>query len=211
MVTAVYSSSLREIENRIEADHPVPAPASAGEESDEDQQFRTIFQEIAGDDMEIAANELRNVLNRVTTKRESGSDKSLTTEGFSLESCRSMIALMDMDGTGRLNLQEFRHLWNKIKQWQGIFKHYNADQSGSINSYEMRNAVNDAGFRLNNQLYDIITMRYANENMNIDFDSFVSCLVRLEAMFRAFQAFDQNGDGTIRLSVLEWLQLTMYA
>uniref|UniRef100_A0A671WYD1 Calpain-3 n=1 Tax=Sparus aurata TaxID=8175 RepID=A0A671WYD1_SPAAU len=130
-------------------------------------------------------------------------DKDLNTEGFSLESCRSMIALMDMDGTGRLNLQEFRHLWNKIKQWQGIFKHYNADQSGSINSYEMRNAVNDAGFRLNNQLYDIITMRYANENMNIDFDSFISCLVRLEAMFRAFQAFDQDGDGTIRLSVLE--------
>lgn len=23
-----------------------------------------------------------------------------------------------MDGTGRLNLQEFRHLWNKLKQWQ---------------------------------------------------------------------------------------------
>uniref|UniRef100_A0A3B4ZUZ1 Calpain-3 n=1 Tax=Stegastes partitus TaxID=144197 RepID=A0A3B4ZUZ1_9TELE len=130
-------------------------------------------------------------------------DKELNTEGFSLESCRSMIALMDMDGTGRLNLQEFRHLWNKIKQWQGIFQHYNADQSGSINSYEMRNAVNDAGFRLNNQLYDIITMRYANESMNIDFDSFISCLVRLEAMFRAFQAFDQDGDGTIRLSVLE--------
>lgn len=112
-----------------------------------------------------------------------------------------------MDGTGRLNLQEFRHLWNKIKQWQvriqlflslqksppsllvrstithavfkcklkayiqvfflyegcerhmyvtsyreftlclfqGIFKHYDSDQTGSINSYEMRNAVNDAG------------------------------------------------------------------
>uniref|UniRef100_A0A3Q0RWH2 Calpain-3 n=1 Tax=Amphilophus citrinellus TaxID=61819 RepID=A0A3Q0RWH2_AMPCI len=176
---------------------PQPAPASAGEESEEDQQFRTIFQEIAGEDMEISANELRNVLNRVITKH-----KDLKTEGFSLESCRSMIALMDMDGTGRLNLQEFRHLWNKIKQWQGIFKHYNTDQSG-INSYEMRNAVNDAGFRLNNQLYDIITMRYANESMNIDFDSFISCLVRLEAMFRAFQAFDKDGDGTIRLSVLE--------
>uniref|UniRef100_A0AAZ3QRN2 Calpain-3 n=1 Tax=Oncorhynchus tshawytscha TaxID=74940 RepID=A0AAZ3QRN2_ONCTS len=85
--------------------------------------------------------------------------------------------------TSELNLQEFRHLWNKIKQWQGIFQHYNSDQASSINSYEMRNAVNDAGFRLNNQLYDIITMRYANESMNIDFDSFISCLVRLEAMF----------------------------
>lgn len=116
--------------------------------------------------------------------------------------------------------------------------------------------VSHSGFRLNNQLYDIITMRYANESMNIDFDSFISCLVRLEAMFSksaprlhrlrtiyakirhvseyshssgaavcvccvlrwgepplccvvissspgAFQAFDQDGDGTIRLSVLE--------
>ncbi|TNN51075.1 Calpain-3 [Liparis tanakae] len=27
----------------------------------------------------------------------------------------------------------------------------------------------------------------------------------------AFQAFDTDGDGTIRLSVMEWLQLTMYA
>lgn len=43
--------------------------------------------------------------------------------------------------------------------------------------------VSRSGFRLNNQLYDIITMRYANESMNIDFDSFISCLVRLEAMF----------------------------
>ncbi|XP_061700763.1 calpain-3 isoform X1 [Syngnathoides biaculeatus] len=201
-----------EIENRIEADHPVPAPTSAGEESQEDKQFRTVFQEIAGEEMEITANELRNVLNRFIANHEDiSSDKSLSTEGFSLESCRSMIALMDMDGTSRLNLQEFCHLWKKIKKWQEIFKHYNPDQSGSINSYEMRNAVNDAGFRLNNQLYDIITMRYADVSMNVDFDSFISCLVRLEAMFRAFQAFDQHGDGTIRLSVLEWLQLTMYA
>uniref|UniRef100_A0A8K9XPC3 Calpain-3 n=1 Tax=Oncorhynchus mykiss TaxID=8022 RepID=A0A8K9XPC3_ONCMY len=137
---------------------------------EEDQQFRSLFQQIAGD------------VSTVSTGRPGREARG-------------------MDGTGRLSLQEFRHLWNKIKQWQGIFRHYSSDQAGIINSYEMRNAINDAGFRLNNQLYDIITMRYANEGMNIDFDSFISCLVRLEAMFRAFQAFDQ--DGTIRLSVLE--------
>uniref|UniRef100_A0A673YNF4 Calpain-3 n=1 Tax=Salmo trutta TaxID=8032 RepID=A0A673YNF4_SALTR len=184
----------------------VPAPANAGEESEEDQQFRSIFQQIAGDvSTGRPVRPVRPVsawgsVSIVLTSLSS-TDKDLNTEGFSLECCRSMIALMDMDGTGRLNLQEFRHLWNKIKQWQGIFRHYSSDQAGFISSYEMRNAVNDAGFRLNNQLYDIITMRYANEGMNIDFDSFISCLVRLEAMFRAFQAFDQ--DGMIRLSVLE--------
>ncbi|XP_044127156.1 calpain-3 isoform X3 [Bufo gargarizans] len=182
------------------------APSNTDKESEEEKQFRNIFQQIAGDDMEISADELRSVLNRVLNKH-----KSLKTEGFTLESCRSMIALMDTDGCGRLNLQEFHHLWKKIKQWQQIFLRYDADQSGTINSYEMRNAVNEAGFHLNNQLYDIITMRYANKQMNIDFDSFICCFVRLEGMFRAFHAFDNDGDGIIKLNVLEWLQLTMYA
>ncbi|XP_072283739.1 calpain-3 [Pyxicephalus adspersus] len=157
-------------------------------------------------DMEISADELQSVLNRVVNRH-----KSLKTDGFTLESCRSMIALMDTDGCGRLNLQEFHHLWKKIKEWQKIFIKYDADQSGTINSYEMRNAVNEAGFHLNNQLYDIIIMRYANKHMNIDFDSFICCFVRLEGMFRAFHAFDKDGDGIIKLNVLEWLQLTMYA
>ncbi|XP_068821023.1 calpain-3 isoform X3 [Capricornis sumatraensis] len=195
-----------EVENTISVDRPVVKPGNTDQESEEQRQFRNIFRQIAGEDMEICADELKNVLNRVVNKH-----KDLKTQGFTLESCRSMIALMDTDGSGRLNLQEFHHLWKKIKTWQKIFKHYDTDQSGTINSYEMRNAVNDAGFHLNNQLYDIITMRYADKYMNIDFDSFICCFVRLEGMFRAFNAFDKDGDGIIKLNVLEWLQLTMYA
>uniref|UniRef100_A0A8C1SUU3 Calpain-3 n=1 Tax=Cyprinus carpio TaxID=7962 RepID=A0A8C1SUU3_CYPCA len=159
---------------------------------------RAIFQQIAGDDMQINANELRTVLNRVIAKH-----KELKTEGFSLESCRSMIALMDTDGTGHLNLQEFKHLWNKIKKWKLVFTRYDTDKSSTISSFEMRNALTEAGFQLNNQLYDIICMRYANENMELDFDSYISCLVRLEGMFRAFRAFDRDGDGIIKLNVFE--------
>ncbi|XP_012504789.1 PREDICTED: calpain-3 isoform X4 [Propithecus coquereli] len=195
-----------EAENTISVDRPVPRPGNADQESEDQQQFRNIFKQIAGDDMEICADELKNVLNTVVNKH-----KDLKSQGFTLESCRSMIALMDTDGSGRLNLQEFHHLWKKIKAWQKIFKHYDTDQSGTINSYEMRNAVNDAGFHLNSQLYDIITMRYADRHMNIDFDSFICCFIRLEGMFRAFNAFDKDGDGIIKLNVLEWLQLTMYA
>uniref|UniRef100_A0A673NGI0 Calpain-3 n=1 Tax=Sinocyclocheilus rhinocerous TaxID=307959 RepID=A0A673NGI0_9TELE len=176
------------------------------EETEEEKQFRAIFQQIAGDDMQINANELRTVLNRVVAKY-----KELKTEGFSLESCRSMIALMDTDGTGHLNLQEFKHLWNKIKKWKLVFTRYDTDKSSTISSFEMRNALTEAGFQLNNQLYDIICMRYANEHMELDFDSYISCLVRLEGMFRAFRAFDRDGDGIIKLNVFEWLQLTMYA
>uniref|UniRef100_A0A452QMF6 Calpain-3 n=1 Tax=Ursus americanus TaxID=9643 RepID=A0A452QMF6_URSAM len=176
---------------------PQPLPGNTDQESEEQMQFRNIFRQIAGDDMEVCADELKNILNTVVNKH-----KDLKTQGFTLESCRSMIALMD----GLLCdpcLQIF--------YCQRIFKHYDTDQSGTINSYEMRNAVNDAGFHLNSQLYDIITMRYADKHMNIDFDSFICCFVRLEGMFRAFNAFDKDGDGIIKLNVLEWLQLTMYA
>ncbi|KAM9147300.1 calpain-3 isoform 4-T5 [Pangshura tecta] len=195
-----------EVENKIETERPSPTPTNADKDSEEEKQFRNIFQQIAGDDMEISADELRSVLNNVLKKH-----KDLKTEGFALESCRSMIALMDTDGSGKINFEEFRHLWDKLKSWQKIFKHYDTDHSGTINSYEMRNAVKDAGFCLNKQLYDIITMRYADKNMNIDFDSFICYFVRLEGMFRAFHAFDKDGDGIIKLNVLEWLQLTMYA
>ncbi|KAG8449536.1 hypothetical protein GDO86_016255 [Hymenochirus boettgeri] len=194
-----------EIEMKIEAEQPINL-VNVDTETEEEKKFRNIFQQIAGDDMEISADELQGILNQVATKH-----KNLKSSGFTLESCRSMIALMDTDGCGRLNLQEFYHLWEKIKQWQKIFIRYDADQSGTINSYEMRNAVNEAGFRLNSQLYDIITMRYANKRMDIDFDSFICCFVRLEGMFRAFHAFDKDGDGIIKLNVLEWLQLTVYA
>ncbi|XP_054474917.1 calpain-3b isoform X1 [Anoplopoma fimbria] len=176
------------------------------EETKEEKQFRAIYQQIAGEDMQICANELKMVMRNVFSKHN-----DIKTDGLSLETCRSMIALMDTDGTGKLNLQEFKHMWKKIKEWQLIFKQYDKDKSGSISSFEMRNAVNDAGFHLNKQLYDIIAMRYADERLDIDFDSFICCFVRLEGMFRAFNAFDKDGDGIIKLNVLEWLQLTMYS
>ncbi|XP_028295055.1 calpain-3b isoform X2 [Gouania willdenowi] len=176
------------------------------EETEEEKQFRVIYQKISGEDMQICANELKMVMKNVLAKHS-----EIKSDGFSLETCRSMIALMDTDGTGKLNLEEFKHLWRKIKEWQAIFKRYDKDNSCSISSFEMRNAVNDAGFQLKKQLYDIIALRYADENLNIDFDSYICCFVRLEGMFRAFNAFDKDGDGIIKLNVLEWLQLTMYS
>ncbi|XP_046905519.1 calpain-3b isoform X7 [Hypomesus transpacificus] len=198
-------SMSEEMGNTIE-DNSVLPKVQTPVESEQDKHFRAIFQQIGGNDMQICANELKVIMKRVLEKYN-----EMKTEGFSLESCRSMIALMDTDGTGKLNLNEFKHLWNKIKQWQMIFMRYDRDRLNSISSFEMRNAVNDAGFRLNNQLYNIIAMRYADEHLNIDFDSFICCFVRLEGMFRAFHAFDKEKRGTISLNVDEWLQLTMYA
>ncbi|KAF3845431.1 hypothetical protein F7725_008594, partial [Dissostichus mawsoni] len=126
--------------------------------------------------------------------------------------CKSYINLREVTQRFRLSPGEYEReisaseLKNVLNRVITRRPEHGGLQSGELQEHDSSDGlmclVSRSGFRLNNQLYDIITMRYANENMNIDFDSFISCLVRLEAMFRAFQAFDQDGDGTIRLSVL---------
>jgi len=41
-----------------------------------------------------------------------------------------------------------------------------------------------AGFPLNDQLYQMIIRRYSDECGNLDFDNYIGCLVRLDAMCR---------------------------
>lgn len=42
----------------------------------------------------------------------------------------------------------------------------------------------DPGFRLNDQLFQMIIRRYSEENGDLDFDNYIGCLVRLDAMCR---------------------------
>ncbi|XP_065427888.1 calpain small subunit 1-like [Chrysemys picta bellii] len=92
------------------------------------------------------------------------------------------------DTTGKLGFEEFKYLWGNVKKWQCVYKQYDTDRSGTIGSSELPGAFEAAGFRLNEQLYQMIVRRYSDENGHMDFDNFISCLVHLDAMFRKWPA-----------------------
>uniref|UniRef100_A0A8C1CKS9 Calpain 1, (mu/I) large subunit a n=1 Tax=Cyprinus carpio carpio TaxID=630221 RepID=A0A8C1CKS9_CYPCA len=167
-------SQTEELDDEISADLEDEAEIT---EDDIDDSFKSLFAQLAGEDMEISVRELRTILNRVVSKH-----KDLKTDGFSMESCRAMVNLLDKDGSARLGLIEFQILWNIVRKLLGIFREFDIDESGTMSSYEMRLAVESAGFKLNNRLHQILVARYA-ENEAIDFDNFVCCLIKLEAMF----------------------------
>lgn len=175
-------------------------------EEEIDENFKSLFRQLAGEDMEISVKELRTILNRIISKH-----KDLRTTGFSLESCRSMVNLMDRDGNGKLGLVEFNILWNRIRNYLSIFRKFDLDKSGSMSAYEMRMAIEFAGFKLNKKLYELIITRYSEPDLAVDFDNFVCCLVRLETMFRFFKTLDTDLDGVVTFDLFKWLQLTMFA
>lgn len=192
-----------ELDDEVKADIPAEVQLH---ESQIDPSFKNLFGQLAGADMEISVTELQTILNRIISKH-----KDLKTDGFSQEACRSMINLMDTDGSGKLGLTEFHVLWEKIKRYLTVFRQFDVDKSGTMSSYEMRMALESAGFKLTNHLFQLIILRYTEADMAVDFDNFVTCLVRLETMFKTFKNLDTDGDGQISLNFVQWITLTMFA
>ncbi|KAM9819200.1 calpain-2 catalytic subunit-like [Syngnathus typhle] len=173
-------------------------------EEEVDAAFRGLFAKLAGPDMEISAAELRTIMNKIVAKRS-----DIKTSGFSMETCRVMVNLMDESSNGKLGLSEFATLWKKVQRYLSIYKRNDTDNSGTMSTPEMRVAFKDAGFTLNNAIYQLLVARYAEPDLTLDFDNFVGCLMRLEIMFRIFKKFDPNDSGSIQLNFNEWLNFSM--
>ncbi|XP_041641849.1 calpain-9 [Cheilinus undulatus] len=194
-----------EMGSNVDADLPdPPLPSAPEEETDEEKGLRRLFDQLAGDDQAISVRELQQMLNGVLSRR-----KEIKFEGLSLSTCHSIMNLMDVDGTGKLEFQEFKVFWEKMKKWIMLFLSFDTDRSGKMSSYELRIALKAAGMHLNNDLLQLVGLRFADNKYDIDFDDYLTCIVRLENMFRVFQAMDVNKRGRVKMNIMQFLMLSM--
>nr|XP_022333322.1 calpain-B-like isoform X17 [Crassostrea virginica] len=193
-------------ETGIIEEQEIPPPTD--EEQEQEQALKASFRRVAGDDMEIDAYELRDILNAVFTKEGS---VEFVFDGFSLDTTRSMVAMHDGDLSGKLGFDEFKVLWADLRRWKGVFKEYDRDRSGNLSSYELRSALHASGFRLSNRTFSALVMRYSSKNGNIEFGDFILCAIRMKTMLASFRNIDVDNSGHAAFDVDTFIQTVMYS
>ncbi|XP_014489405.1 PREDICTED: calpain-A-like isoform X3 [Dinoponera quadriceps] len=168
------------------------------------EKVREFFKKLAGDDLEVDWMELKDILD--FAMRKDTRDK-----GFSKDICRSMVAMLDVDHSGKLGFEEFKTLWNDIRRWRAVFKLYDRDESGHLSAFELRQALNSAGYRLNNHILNILVHRYGTKDGRITFDDYIMCAVRLKTMIDIFRERDPDQTNTATFTMEEWIEKTLYS
>uniref|UniRef100_A0A8C9T1M0 Calpain 8 n=1 Tax=Scleropages formosus TaxID=113540 RepID=A0A8C9T1M0_SCLFO len=135
-------------------------------EKDIDPQFKSLFRQIAGN---VRTFPSRFLLCACT---------SVSLQMGSLKHKRQ-----NKDGNPRLSLMEFHVLWLKIQKYLKIFENVDLDNSGTMSTHEMRGALAQAGFQVNDAVLQVVVSRYASPDFSINFDNYVSCLIRLEMLY----------------------------
>ncbi|XP_055534118.1 calpain-A-like isoform X2 [Wyeomyia smithii] len=131
--------------------------------------------------------------------------------GFSKDVCRSMVAMLDVDQSGKLGFEEFQMLLTDIANWKAVFKLYDEGRTGRLGSFELRQALNSAGYHLNNRILNGLVHRYGSRDGSIAFDDFIMCAVKIKTMIETFKERDTEGTNMATFSMDEWVEKTLYS
>ncbi|XP_010155825.1 PREDICTED: calpain-14, partial [Eurypyga helias] len=129
---------------------------------------------------EINAVQLQRILNNITWRNFQSFRLS-----FSLDACQGILALLDLNASGTLSIQEFRVLWKRLLFYL-------------------------LGISLSNEVCNLMAIRYGDPDLKISFESFVCFMLRVEIMGEAFRNLTQDGKG-IYLRESEWMMMTLYS
>jgi len=135
---------------------------------------------------------------------------------FDLDTVKMLMNIFDTDRSGSIKFAEFSGLWKYIADWQGVFRHFDKDQSGTIEGRELSEALRSFGYNLSPSLLTLIEQKYASAPTpgygplpGITFDRFVRACVVIKTLTEAFTNADTDRDGWVRLSYEQFMKIVL--
>ncbi|XP_078134281.1 calpain-8 [Sander vitreus] len=168
----------------------------------EDENKRKLFSQYSDKYEEVDAEQLQRLLNEKILKGD------LKSGGFSIDACRSMVALMDTSITGKLNGEEFVRLWRKVITYKDIFFCTDVSRTGTLSLNELRNAFLASGVSISDDMLNLMALRYGASSGHMTLESFISLILRLDCMYKIFKQLS-NGKA-LNLQESEWICISMY-
>ncbi|KAH9180312.1 hypothetical protein EDB89DRAFT_2216779 [Lactarius sanguifluus] len=133
---------------------------------------------------------------------------------FDLDTVKMLMNMFDTDRSGTIGFAEFSGLWKYISDWQGVFRHFDRDRSGSIDGHELSEALRTFGYNLAPSLLVLIEQKYASAPTSgygpppgITFDRFVRACVTVKTLTEAFQRVDSDRDGWVTISYEDFMKV----
>ncbi|XP_039904896.1 calpain-1 catalytic subunit-like isoform X2 [Simochromis diagramma] len=180
---------------------PVEKVTKVKNHQDEENK-KTFFRQYSDKYEEVDAEQLQRLLNENILKGE------MKSGGFSLDACRSMVALMDTSITGKLNSEEFVRLWNKVTKYKETFFLTDVSKTGTLSLSELRNAFVASGMKVSDDMLSLMALRYGASSGHMALECFINLMIRLDCMKKIFK---QLSDGkSINLKESEWMYVSMY-
>ncbi|XP_042357411.1 calpain-9-like [Plectropomus leopardus] len=168
----------------------------------DDENKKTVFRQYSDKYEEVDAEQLQRLLNENILKGD------LKSGGFSIDACRSMVALMDTSITGKLNSEEFFRLWRKVVTYKDIFFRTDVSRTGTLSMSELRNAFIASGITVMDNMLNLMALRYGASSGHMTLESFISLILRLDCMHKIFKQLS-NGK-SMNLKESEWMYISMY-
>ncbi|KAF9262595.1 EF-hand [Marasmius fiardii PR-910] len=139
---------------------------------------------------------------------------------FDIDTVKLLMTIFDVDRSGTIGFSEFVGLWKYIKDWQNVFRHFDQDNSGSINGSELSNALRQFGYNLSPQLLDLVQKKYDPKGTTgrtaivapaagISFDRFVRACVVIKQLSEAFGKLDSDRDGWIQVNYDQFMHTVL--
>lgn len=122
-----------------------------------------------------------------------------------------MVAMLDLDQSGKLGLEEFKTLLNEIAKWKAVFKIYDRDGSHKILGYDLREALGTAGYHLNAKILSALVHRYGGRDGRIAFDDFIMCAIKVKTMIEIFKERDYENTNVATFTLDDWIAKAVYS
>ncbi|KAK7882629.1 hypothetical protein WMY93_028803 [Mugilogobius chulae] len=149
-------------------------PASA-----EDQAcVEKMFDESANGNDRLRAKELRKLFNSVLNK-----DYNLP-----METCTQLILAEDSEGHGSLRREQAENVLTNLRILQETFLKFDEDSSGTMSSFELRNALAKVGLLCDSKVVQLLCVRFAPGELQMSFHGFVTSVTRLNKLFALYDS-----------------------